>query len=63
MVITINTEDNACTYSGADPNMSEVKSNDMTPKKNDIFSRVRTTFADCQAVESDAIRLETFITE
>ena len=41
--------------------MSEVKSRDMTPKKNEIFSRVRTTFADCQAVERDAIRLETFI--
>lgn len=33
----------------------------MTPKKNDTFSRVRTTFADCHDACSDVTRAETYI--
>jgi hypothetical protein len=37
------------TYSGAMPNRRAEASNECTPKKNEIFSRVRTTLAECHA--------------
>lgn len=33
----------------------------MTPKKNDTFSRVRATLADCHDACSDVTRAETYI--
>ena len=30
----------------------------MTPKKNKIFSRVRTTLADCQEADNEVIRVD-----
>jgi hypothetical protein len=48
------------TYCGARPKSRAENTRDMTPKKKLIFSRVRTTFADCHAVDSDAIRVETY---
>jgi hypothetical protein len=33
----------------------------MTPKKNKILSRVRTTLADCQEVDNEVIRLDSCI--
>lgn len=30
----------------------------MTPKKNKTFSRVRTTFADCQEADNEVIRVD-----
>jgi hypothetical protein len=50
------------TYCGARPKSRAENTRDMTPKKKLIFSRVRTTFADCHAVDSETIRLETYIT-
>lgn len=47
------------TYSGARPNSSAENTRSMTPKKKLIFSRVRTTLADCHAALSDAMRFET----
>jgi hypothetical protein len=44
---------------GAIPNMMAESSNDMTPKKKDTFSRVRTTLADCQDSTNRVIRFET----
>lgn len=52
-------EKNVCTYCGAYANRSAVTKSDCTPKKNVSFSKVRTTFAECNACESEAIRLET----
>lgn len=43
-------------YWGAMPKRRAEMSSDITPKKKDIFSRVRTTLAECQAVESFVIR-------
>lgn len=40
--------------------MSADKATALTPKKNEIFSRVRTTFVDCQVTASLVIRLETY---
>lgn len=48
------------TYCGARPKSRAENTRDMTPKKKLIFSRVRTTFADCQAADSDTIRVETY---
>ncbi len=48
------------THSGASPNINAENKRDMTPKKNDIFSRVRTTFADCQETANFVIRDETY---
>jgi hypothetical protein len=39
--------------------MRAESSNDMTPKKKDVFSRVRTTLADCQDSANRVIRFET----
>jgi hypothetical protein len=47
------------TYCGARPKSNAEKTRDMTPKKKLIFSRVRTTLADCHAVPRDAMRFET----
>jgi hypothetical protein len=47
------------TYCGARPKSRAENTKDITPKKKLIFSRVRTTFADCHAVASDTIRVET----
>lgn len=46
----------ALTYCGYMPNIRAVDRRDMTPKKNVIFSRVRTIFADCQDAVSDVMR-------
>src|SRR6266478_187616 len=48
------------TYCGARPKSRAENTRDMTPKKKLIFSRVRTTFADCHAAASDTIRVETY---
>jgi hypothetical protein len=40
------------TDSGAIENRSAEMRRECTPKKNEIFSRVRTTFAECHAVVS-----------
>lgn len=48
----------AATYCGAMPNKRADIRTDMTPKKKETFSRVRTTLADCQEAESLVIRLE-----
>jgi hypothetical protein len=50
------------TYCGARPKSRAENTRDMTPKKKLIFSRVRTTFADCHAADSDPIRVETYNT-
>ena len=46
------------TYSGAMPNSNAENKTDITPKKKETFSRVRTTLADCQEAESLVIRFE-----
>lgn len=48
------------TYSGCIPNIKAEKRRVMTPKKNETFSRVRTTFADCHDAAKEAIRVEIF---
>lgn len=50
-------------YSGDIPNKSADTNSDITPKKNETFSRVRTTFAECHDVTSNCIRAETCIRE
>lgn len=50
------------TYCGARPKSRAENTRDITPKKKLIFSRVRTTFADCHAEASDTIRVETYNT-
>jgi len=40
------------THSGAIPNIKAEKNTDMTPKKNETFSLVRTTFVECHVEES-----------
>jgi hypothetical protein len=45
---------------GARPKIRAEKSSDMTPKKKDNFSRVRTTFADCHELASVVIRVEIY---
>lgn len=50
-------------YSGAIPNKSADTKTDITPKKNETFSRVRITFEECHVVTSDCIRAETCISE
>lgn len=47
------------THSGAMPNIKDVNSKDITPQKNVSFSRVRTTFAVCQAAAREIRRDET----
>jgi len=48
------------TYSGVRPNMRVETATAMTPRKNEIFSRVWTTFVDCHVAESLDMRLETY---
>jgi hypothetical protein len=45
---------------GAIPNMRAEMSRDITPKKNDIFSRVRTTLAECHDAAKLVMREETY---
>jgi hypothetical protein len=47
------------TYEGARPNISAVTATAMTPRKNEIFSRVLTTFVDCQVAASVVMRVDT----
>jgi hypothetical protein len=42
------------------PNMRAEKSKVMTPVKNETFSRVRTTFAECQDADNVVIRFATW---
>jgi hypothetical protein len=53
------TENEWVTYCGAKPKSSAENTRSMTPKKKLIFSRVRTTLADCHAALRDAMRVET----
>ncbi len=46
------------THWGAMPNMSAENRTDMTPKKNDILSLVRTTLAECHSLDKVVIRFE-----
>lgn len=48
------------TNCGAMPNIRAENKSDMTPKKKDNFSRVRTTFADCHDAAKLVIRVETW---
>ena len=50
------------TYSGAIPNIKAEKNTDMTPKKNESFSLVRTTFVECHVEESFVNRCWTYAT-
>lgn len=42
------------------PKRRAVTSSDITPLKNEIFSRVRTTFADCHVACKVVIRVDTY---